>query len=59
MRTFMKRLPGGTNWALRYDASMEFDPLDLRMVASTAEEVHQLVEGFDKDPDIDLFDDYP
>jgi len=59
MRTFMKRLPGGLNWALMYNASMEFDPVDLRMVTSTAEEVHQLVERFDKYPDIDLFDDYP
>jgi N-acyl-D-amino-acid deacylase len=59
MRTFMKRLPGGQNWALLYDASMEFDPIDLRMVASTGEEVHQLVERFDRYPDIDLFDDYP
>jgi N-acyl-D-amino-acid deacylase len=59
MRTFMKRLPGGQNWALLYDASMEFDPADKQMVTTTAEEVHQLVEKFDKYPDIDLFDEYP
>jgi N-acyl-D-amino-acid deacylase len=59
MRTFMKRLPGGLNWVLMYDASMEFDPVDKQMVTSTAEEVHGMVEKFDKYPDIDLFDEYP
>src|SRR5262249_40424660 len=58
MRTFMKRLPGGLNWALLYNASMEFDQVDMRMRAATAEEVHNLVDRFDKYPDIDLFDDY-
>ena len=35
MRAFMKRLPNGVNWALLYNASMEFDPIDLQ-VASRA-----------------------
>jgi hypothetical protein len=59
MRTFMKRLPGGINWALLYNASMELDPVDKRMVATTAEEVQQLIDRFDKYPDIDLFDEWP
>jgi N-acyl-D-amino-acid deacylase len=59
MRTFMKRLPGGANWALMYNASMEFDQVDMRMTASTAEEVHRFVENFDKYPDIDLFEEFP
>jgi N-acyl-D-amino-acid deacylase len=58
MRTFMKRLPGGLNWALMYNASMEFDQVDMRMRAATAEEVHNLVDRFDKYPDIDLFDEF-
>jgi N-acyl-D-amino-acid deacylase len=59
MRTFMKRLPGGVNWALLYNASMEFDPQDTRLAANTVQEVHQLVEGNDKYPDVDLFKEYP
>jgi N-acyl-D-amino-acid deacylase len=59
MRTFMKRLPSGVNWALLYNASMEFDRLDAQVVGSTIQEVHELVEKFEKYPDIDLFKEYP
>ncbi len=59
MRTFMKRLPTGVNWALLYNASMEFDPQDMHLAASTIHEVRQLIERFDKYPDIDLFKEYP
>jgi hypothetical protein len=59
MRTFMKRMPTGVNWALLYNASMEFDPQDRQMAASTVSEVRQLVEDLGKYPDIDLFKDYP
>jgi CubicO group peptidase (beta-lactamase class C family) len=59
MRTFMKRLPTGVNWALLYNASMEFDPQDMQLAAGTVHEVRQLVERFEKYPDIDLFKEYP
>jgi CubicO group peptidase (beta-lactamase class C family) len=59
MRTFMKRLPTGVNWALLYNASMEFDPQDMQLAAGTIHEVRQLIERFDKYPDIDLFKEYP
>jgi CubicO group peptidase (beta-lactamase class C family) len=59
MRTFMKRLPNGVNWALLYNASMEFDHLDMEIAGSTIQEVRQLVERFEKYPDIDLFKEYP
>jgi hypothetical protein len=59
MRTFMKRLPSGQNWALLYNASMEFDPYDTRVAANVAEEVRQIAEANDKYPDIDLFKDFP
>jgi hypothetical protein len=59
MRTYMKRLPNGVNWALLYNASMEFDPQDLQTAASTVMEIRHLIERFDKYPDIDLFKDYP
>jgi N-acyl-D-amino-acid deacylase len=59
MRTFMKRLPSGVNWALLYNASMEFDRLDAQIVGSTIHEVRQLVEKFEKYPDVDLFKEFP
>ncbi len=59
MRTFMKRLPTGVNWALLYNASMEFDPQDMQLASSTIHEVRQLIERFEKYPDIDLFKEYP
>jgi len=59
MRTFMKRLPSGLNWALLYNASMEFDPHDTQVAANVAQEVQQVVEANQKYPDIDLFKDYP
>ncbi len=59
MRTFMKRMTGGASWALLYNASMEFDAVDMRINATTVHEVRQLVENFDKYPDIDLFKEYP
>jgi N-acyl-D-amino-acid deacylase len=59
MRTFMKHLANGVNWVLLYNASMEFDPVDMQMLASTVQEVHQLVENLGKYPDIDLFKEFP
>jgi N-acyl-D-amino-acid deacylase len=59
MRTFLKRRNPGVNWALLYNASMEFDPVDMNLLASTIQEVHALVERFEKYPDVDLFKEYP
>jgi N-acyl-D-amino-acid deacylase len=59
MRCFMKRLPTGVNWVLLYNASMEFDPQDMGLARHAVEEVHKLVEGIDKYPEIDLFKEYP
>jgi hypothetical protein len=59
MRTYMKRLPTGVNWVLLYNASMEFDPQEMQLVTATVRDVHQLVEGIEKHPDIDLFKEYP
>jgi CubicO group peptidase (beta-lactamase class C family) len=58
MRTYMKRLPNGVNWALLFNASMDFDPNDVKIVAGAVHEVRKLVEGIDKHPDIDLFKEY-
>ena len=59
MRTFMKRRPNGVCWCLLYNASMDFDPVDMEIAGSTVQEVRHLVEDIDKYPDIDLFKDYP
>jgi N-acyl-D-amino-acid deacylase len=59
VRTFMKRLPTGVNWALLYNASMEFDPQDMRIAANTVREVRELIEGFENYPDVDLFKEFP
>jgi hypothetical protein len=37
----------------------EFDPQDTQIVSRTVYEVHELVEGLGKYPDIDLFKEYP
>src|SRR5262249_43454178 len=58
MRTFMKRLPNGVCWALLYNASMEFDPLDRQIAANAVQDVHRLVEGIEKHPNVDLFKEY-
>jgi CubicO group peptidase (beta-lactamase class C family) len=58
MRTYMKRLPNGLNWVLLYNASMEFDPNDLKLAANTVHEIRKVVEGIEKHPDIDLFKEY-
>lgn len=41
-------MPGGASWALLYNASMEFDAVDMRSNATTVHEVRQLVENSDK-----------
>jgi hypothetical protein len=58
MRTYMKRLPGGVNWVLLYNASMEFEQDDLKAAASTIREVRKLIEETGRFPDIDLFSEY-
>jgi len=59
MRTYMKRLPNGVNWAMLFNASMEFDTTDMGTIARTVQEVRQVVERLEKYPDIDLFKEYP
>jgi N-acyl-D-amino-acid deacylase len=58
MRTFMKRLPTGVCWALCYNASMEFDAVDMQLASTTVQDVRRLVENHDKFPDVDLFKEY-
>jgi N-acyl-D-amino-acid deacylase len=58
MRTYMKRLPNGVNWALVFNASMEFDPTDMQLAGSAIQEVRKHVEYLEKHPEIDLFKDF-
>jgi hypothetical protein len=59
MRTYMKRLPTGASWCLLYNASMDFDPVDMQIAAGAVQEVRRAVESIGKYPDIDLFKEYP
>jgi N-acyl-D-amino-acid deacylase len=58
MRTFMKRLPNGVCWCLFYNASMEFDPVDTQVASGAVQDVHRLVEGIEKYPNLDLFKEF-
>lgn len=58
MRTFMKRLPNGVCWALMYNASMDFDPVDMQVASSAVHEVRRHVESLEKLPNIDLFKEF-
>ncbi len=59
MRTFIKRLPTGLCWCLFYNASMDFDPVDVQIARNTVQEVRQLVESIGQYPKTDLFKEYP
>jgi N-acyl-D-amino-acid deacylase len=58
MRGFMKRLPTGVNWVLLFNASMQPDTEDTRLAADAVREVRQTIEGLQKHPEIDLFDEF-
>jgi N-acyl-D-amino-acid deacylase len=58
MRTLMRRLIPGGSWALLYNASMEFDQVDSRILASTVHEVRELIERIQTYPDVDLFKEF-
>jgi CubicO group peptidase (beta-lactamase class C family) len=60
MRTLMRRKFNGMCWAMLFNSTMDFDQQDSQVVAKTIQEVHQLVESFDKKyADFDLFGEYP
>jgi len=58
MRSFMKRLPNGVNWVLLFNASMQPDALDARLIADAVQEIRQTLERMEKYPDIDLFKEF-
>jgi CubicO group peptidase (beta-lactamase class C family) len=58
MRSFMKRKPNGVNWVLLFNASMQPDVLDTRIVGDAVKEVHKAVEQMEKYPDVDLFKEF-
>jgi hypothetical protein len=58
MRTFMRRVPNGLNWALLYNASMEFDNNDKLVASMMVQEVREMLEGIEKLPDTDLFNEF-
>jgi N-acyl-D-amino-acid deacylase len=58
MRSFMKRNPNGVNWALLFNASMQPDVQDSRIVGDAVKEVREAVERLEKYPDLDLFGEF-
>jgi N-acyl-D-amino-acid deacylase len=58
MRCFMKRLPNHVNWVLLFNASMQPDVLDTKIVGDAVKEVRQTLEGLERFPDIDLFEEF-
>ena len=59
IRTYMKRLPTGVNWAMLFNTQMELDQLDGQIIVTTVREVHQIIDRFEKYPDVDLFKEFP
>jgi len=58
MRTFMKRQPTGVTWVLLFNASMNPDTTDTKIVGDAVQEVRQAVERMEKYPDVDLFKEF-
>jgi CubicO group peptidase (beta-lactamase class C family) len=58
IRAFMKRTQGGLNWVLCFDASMDFDPIDTQIAANSINEIRQVIEKIEKQPNVDLFKEY-
>ncbi|HZY85966.1 MAG TPA: serine hydrolase domain-containing protein [Gemmataceae bacterium] len=58
MRSFMKRNPNGVNWVLLFNASMQPDVDDSRIVGDAVKEVHAAVERMEKYPALDLFKEF-
>jgi N-acyl-D-amino-acid deacylase len=58
MRTYMKRLPNGLNWALLFNATMEIDSIDMQITNAAVQEIRKKVEAIEKHPDVDLFKDF-
>ncbi len=59
MRAFMKRLPNGVTWVLLFNASMNPDPLDMKVAADAVQEVRRALEQLEQLPDVDLFKEFP
>jgi N-acyl-D-amino-acid deacylase len=58
MRAFMKRLPSGASWVLLFNASLNPDPTDTRLVGDAVQQVRESLEKHEKFPDVDLFPEY-
>lgn len=55
MRTFMKRQPNGVSWVLLFNASMNLDSVDNKLVGEAVKEVRNALEKHEQFPDVDLF----
>ncbi len=59
MRAFVKRNAAGVNWALLFNASMQPDGVDIKVINGAIHEIRDLVDSMKKFPKVDLFADYP
>ena len=55
MRTFMRRSPNGMCWALLFNASIQMDADDNKIIADSIKRTWEKIESF---PKIDLFDEF-
>jgi N-acyl-D-amino-acid deacylase len=58
-KTYMKRLPGGINWALLFNAGTDLDPEDFRTASDALKSVRERLDRQAKLPDVDLFAEFP
>ena len=60
MRAFMKRVPGGVNWVLVFNASMQPNPQDTQGLADAVKHVREHLDQIEKfEAGHDLFKEYP
>ncbi len=58
MRTYMKRSPRGVNWVLLFNASIQMDPTDGKIVADAVRGIREVLERQEKYPTVDLFGEF-
>lgn len=58
MRAFMKRKPNGVSWVLLFNASMNPDQNDSKILGDAAHQLREAFEKHEKFPEADLFGDF-
>jgi hypothetical protein len=58
MRTFMKRKPNGVSWVLLFNASLNPDQNDNKILGDAAHQLRESLEKHEKFPDTDRFPEF-